>query len=1200
MKNFPRLAAAWAMAVAWLAMGLSSRTHAQTAASNNFVSANLNGAASYTLPTITSIGGAITVEGWVYPRSHAPWQRIVDIGNGAGNNNVLLAASQSTTGKPIFELYSGGSVILSIVSSNALPLNTWSHVAGVLGSDLSGKLYINGQLVASGTATALPPSVSRSSGFLAKSNWSPDALLDGALGEVRIWNVARTQAQIQATMAAGSITGATTGLLMDYPFGVTGSSALLDISGSNLHLTQVGTVNYSKFMSGSLVAAGFRGSSTVGIAGGSLAITGSDNDYTGATTVSAGTSFTLGNGGTTGSPGSGGIANSGTVAFNRSNELTVGNLISGTGAVTQSGSGTTILTAANSYTGTTTVAAGTLEVLARVASSTAPYVVSAGGTLKIGYDTGADYGNPAFTVHGAGVASQAGLQVMGGKTLISNPGILLDTAPSTIRSYGTGSGTLRGFDINSSYFLKTTAAASGSVVDSGVSIATGIYGYKVDTESGANTATGDLLLRGPISGTPGLFKVGTGRLVLSANNSYAGSTTISAGTLQVGEGGTSGTLGSGSVANNAALSFNRSDSWTLSQVVSGTGTLRQAGTGTTILTGANTYSGTTTVSAGTLQVGNGGTAGTLGSGAVVNNSTLTMNRSDAITLANAVSGSGRLVKQGAQTLTLSGSVTSTGGIIVQGGTLLFSGATGLANDAANTITVENGAIFSVNRHDTFGTHDATVVTPIVVNSGGIFRNEAGWFNVLGPVTLRGGTLQATATHSSGYSFPLKGTVTVDGGAATSTLSGPGIGLGGAAVTETTFDVLDGAATDDLLVSSALLNGPGNILLQPMASSGLRKIGAGRMTLTANNTYSGTTTVSAGTLQVGNGGTAGTLGLGAVVNNAQLVFNRSDAVTLANAISGLGTLTKSGAGTLTVNTTQTYTGGTVIDGGTLRIGIDGSSAGVIRGDVSVGPQGTLLLSGVNGLGWGSGSKVNAITINGGMVETTASGDQGWGVAYLLNGGELRSNGGVSSTGATSYYAMGAGTTVTTLANANPALITGRIILREGNPNDFLPFNVADGSAAIDLLVSASITPQSTTGSLTKSGAGTMVLSGQNTYAGVTTISAGTLQVGNGGTTGTLGTGNVVNNASLAWNRSDSFTVANPISGTGSIQHQGSGTLTLTGANTYSGITTVSAGRLQVGDGGTSGSLGSGNVVNNASLAWNRSDSFTVANPISGTG
>jgi hypothetical protein len=205
MKNFPRLAAAWAMAVAWLAMGLSSRTHAQTAASNNFVSANLNGAASYTLPTITTIGGAITVEGWVYPRTHAAWQRIVDIGGGASSNNVLLGASQSTTGKPLFQIFSGGSLVLTIISPNTLPLNTWSHVAGVLGSDLSGSLYINGELVASGTATELAPSVTRSSGFFGKSNWSSDALLNGALGEVRIWNVARTQAQIQATMPAGSI-----------------------------------------------------------------------------------------------------------------------------------------------------------------------------------------------------------------------------------------------------------------------------------------------------------------------------------------------------------------------------------------------------------------------------------------------------------------------------------------------------------------------------------------------------------------------------------------------------------------------------------------------------------------------------------------------------------------------------------------------------------------------------------------------------------------------------------------------------------------------------------------------------------------------------------------------------------------------------------------------------------------------------------
>ena len=86
---------------------------------------------------------------------------------------------------------------------------------------------------------------------------------------------------------------------------------------------------------------------------------------------------------------------------------------------------------------------------------------------------------------------------------------------------------------------------------------------------------------------------------------------------------------------------------------------------------------------------------------------------------------------------------------------------------------------------------------------------------------------------------------------------------------------------------------------------------------------------------------------------------------------------------------------------------------------------------------------------------------------------------------------------------------------------------------------------------------MTLSGANSYSGGTTISDGTLQVGNGGTTGSIA-GNIVNNAALIFNRSDNLTYANVISGTGTLEQAGAGILTLTGANTYSGSTTIVTG------------------------------------------
>ena len=111
--------------------------------------------------------------------------------------------------------------------------------------------------------------------------------------------------------------------------------------------------------------------------------------------------------------------------------------------------------------------------------------------------------------------------------------------------------------------------------------------------------------------------------------------------------------------------------------------------------------------------------------------------------------------------------------------------------------------------------------------------------------------------------------------------------------------------------------------------------------------------------------------------------------------------------------------------------------------------------------------------------------------------------------------------------------------------------------------------------------------------------GTLQVGNAGTTGTLGTGPVVDNGRLFFNRPDTTTVPNTISGTGVVRLI-TGTVILTGASIYSGITQIDAGTtLQIGSGGTTGSLGTGNVIDRGTLVFNRSDDVNVANSISQT-
>jgi fibronectin-binding autotransporter adhesin len=227
-------------------------------------------------------------------------------------------------------------------------------------------------------------------------------------------------------------------------------------------------------------------------------------------------------------------------------------------------------------------------------------------------------------------------------------------------------------------------------------------------------------------------------VTLSGNNSYSGSTIISAGTLRVGDNGTTGTLGGGNVVNNASVVLNRSDDIAVANVISGTGTLTKAAAGTVSLTGTNTYTGATTVSTGTLALGNGGTTGSLadasaieiaapsvnlaatgtlslgtgfsngtatignlsGSGTVDtafggsnDTRTLSVNQSSDTTfsgtLADASSRLLALTKTGSAKLTLdaSGSYTFTGGTTVSAGTLLVNGSTA----SGGLTTVASGA-----------------------------------------------------------------------------------------------------------------------------------------------------------------------------------------------------------------------------------------------------------------------------------------------------------------------------------------------------------------------------------------------------------------------------------------------------------------------------------------------------------------------------
>ena len=245
------------------------------------------------------------------------------------------------------------------------------------------------------------------------------------------------------------------------------------------------------------------------------------------------------------------------------------------------------------------------------------------------------------------------------------------------------------------------------------------------------------------------------------------------------------------------------------------------------------------------------------------------------------------------------------------------------------------------------------------------------------------------------------------------------------------------------------------------AGGLILDGAGTVDLTAANTYTGGTTISAGTLQIGAGGTTGSI-VGNVVDKVKLAFDRSNSVTFAGVVSGSGSLTQLGAGTVDLTAANTYTGGTTISAGTLQIGTGGTTGSLV----------------------------------GNVVD-----------------------------------------------NAKLAFDRSNSVTFAG---------VVSGS-----------------GSLTQLGAGTVDLTAANTYTGGTTISAGTLQIGAGGTTGSL-VGNVVDKAKLAFDRSNSVTFAGVVSGSGSLTQLGAGAVDLTAANTYTGGTTITQGVLELGNATAAGS------------------------------
>jgi len=891
--------------------------------------------------------------------------------------------------------------------------------------------------------------------------------------------------------------------------------------------------------------------------------------------------------------------------------LTVAGSISGTGTVSTpvNSGGLVILTGTNTFTGTVEINNGGIRADDGVGLSPNANLRfgSNDGTLGGFLETQGSFTRPLGT--GAGEVQWNGAVFVAGiYTPYYSGGFSAVGGPLTVALGGVGS--------PQTFTWNDTTVKSTTKLNLQSTNATDPLTWlnPVDLAAGTRTVqvastTQPATLAGVIS-NGSLTKAGAGVLALSAANTYTGSTTVSAGTLQIGAGGTTGSLATGSavsVVSPGSLGFNRSDDYggAFANAISGSGGVIVSA-GTVTFAKAHTYTGATTILGGTLAVSNSAALGTSAGGAFIV-APGRLDVSGGITVANAVFLNGaadgptatRIVNSAA-TNTLSADISlNTGGLVygleAAAGTLTVAGSIKRGNATADRTLALRGAATGE-------------VTGVINGSGftlGIVKEDAGTWTLTaanthtGPTSVTGGTLvlgNALALQNSALETAGAGSVQLGAGITTPTFGGLSGGVdlatritaGYGSVSGLTLNVTSGTTS----YSGAIADGA--------AGTTLAKSGAGTQELSGANTYTGLTTVTNGRLRIASAGGLGGTAAGTKVVGLGTANVMGLELAAGVTVAGEALELDGGAGraTLFLNDNSTWAGDIAFTNGTSYNAIQIAGTGIaITGTISASGTYSGGSLGVGLRGAGEATVSGPITAGSNTVEFGRDG----GTWILTNSANTLGSASIQSG---TLRIGGAG-------QLNGGSYAGTIV----NRSRFEYFSSADQT------ISGVI---SDAGTLVKDGASTLTLAAANTYTGATTVSAGTLATsvaeaiadtsavsvaagarfalgGNERVASIAGAGTFdLGSHALTAGNSTSTTVDGTITGSGGLTKLGTGILTLTAANPgFTGATTISAGAIEIASGSALGGTASGTTVaSGASLRLR--DGITLAEPLTLSG